>query len=57
MTPVDPARKAGPDEELRGHVERLTADDRRRDRRLFWTELLVVLIVAAALAARELWLT
>ncbi|WP_189948781.1 hypothetical protein [Streptomyces roseolus] len=53
---MDPARKAGPDEELRGHVERLTADDRRRDRRLFWTELLVVLIVAAALAARELWL-
>ncbi|MEU9856264.1 hypothetical protein [Streptomyces sp. NPDC047974] len=59
MTPDDPAPEtgSGSGEELRRHVEELTAGDRRRDRRLFWLELLVVLVVAAALTARELWLT
>ncbi|MFB7276833.1 hypothetical protein ACFCZV_06965 [Streptomyces hydrogenans] len=49
--------EAGDDEELRRHVAGLTAGDRRRDRRLFWWELLAVLLVAAALTARALWLT
>ncbi|MER6479301.1 hypothetical protein [Streptomyces filamentosus] len=52
-----PGSGTGTGEELRRHVEELTGDDRRRDRQLFWTELLVVLVVAAALTARELWLT
>ncbi|MER8236994.1 hypothetical protein [Streptomyces sp. NPDC094049] len=47
----------GEDEELRLRLERLTADDRRHDRRLLWWELLAVLVIAAALTARALWLT
>ncbi len=45
------------DEELRRHLAELTADDRRHDRRLLWWELVAVLVVAALLTVRALWLT
>lgn len=48
----------GPDQEaLHERVEELACEDRGRDRRLLWWEALVVLLVAAVLTARGLWLT
>ncbi|MFJ6419905.1 hypothetical protein [Streptomyces hydrogenans] len=56
MTAAEPGRP-GADEDLARHVAGLTGEDRRHDRRLFWWELLAVLLVAALLTARALWLT
>ncbi|MFG3039400.1 hypothetical protein ACGFYZ_21145 [Streptomyces sp. NPDC048330] len=56
MTTTDPGEPRT-DEELTRHVADLTVADRRHDRRLLWWELLAVLLVAAALTARGLWLT
>ncbi|MFE9045217.1 hypothetical protein ACFY9F_32770 [Streptomyces sp. NPDC012421] len=56
MTAADPG-EPGTDEDLARRAAELTAGDRRHDRRLFWWELLAVLVVAALLTARALWLT
>ncbi|GHJ91472.1 hypothetical protein SNE510_09910 [Streptomyces sp. NE5-10] len=56
MTATEPG-EPGADEDLARHVAGLTREDRRHDRRLLWWELLAVLIIAALLTARALWLT
>ncbi|MEU3605542.1 hypothetical protein AB0E83_08800 [Streptomyces sp. NPDC035033] len=56
MRAADPG-EPGADEDLARHVAELTAEDRRHDRRLLWWELLAVLLVAALLTVRALWLT
>ena len=43
-------------EELARRARELTREDRRSDHRLFWLELVVVLLVAAVLVARWIWL-
>ncbi|MFJ9082606.1 MULTISPECIES: hypothetical protein [unclassified Streptomyces] len=41
---------------LAQRTRELTREDRRSDHRLFWLELLAVLLVAGVLVARWLWL-
>ncbi|MFD7292429.1 hypothetical protein ACFV9W_04005 [Streptomyces sp. NPDC059897] len=43
-------------EQLARRARELTREDRRSDHRLFWLELLAVLLVAGVLVARWLWL-
>ncbi|MGP3769934.1 hypothetical protein ACTWJ8_03785 [Streptomyces sp. SDT5-1] len=44
------------EDELIERTRALTREDRRRDHRLFWLELLALLLVAAVLVARWAWL-
>ncbi|MGY0020935.1 hypothetical protein [Streptomyces sp. cg35] len=47
----------GPDPQwLERRAQELTRQDRRSDRRLFWLELVVLLVIAALLVARWQWL-
>ncbi|SFT33798.1 hypothetical protein SAMN04487904_101243 [Actinopolyspora lacussalsi subsp. righensis] len=66
--PVDGGRVDGPTSaradsdaalfpELAGRFEAGTAEDADSDRKLFWWELAVILVLAALLAARQIWLT
>lgn len=53
---VDPMPEGSEPEVLTRHAQDLTRQDRRSDRRLFWSELVVVLLIAAILVARWQWI-